>query len=147
MTPTGDPHAAPGWYPVDGTTQRYWDGRAWTNHVAPLAASSEPGNDERSMALLIHLLSLVSGFLGPLIVWLLKRDSSAFVDHHGKEALNFQITMLIAWSTAIVLVFVLIGLLLIPVLFLFQIIVPIVAAVGAWNGKWYRYPLTLRLLR
>lgn len=147
MSASQDPNAPPGWYPVDAMNQRYWDGRAWTEHIAPLDAGTEPSNDERTIAVLIHVLSLFSSFLAPLIIWLVKRDQSPFIDHHGKEALNFQITMFIAWSTALVLVFVLIGLLLLPILFVIQIVVPIVAAVGANKGMWYRYPLTLRLLR
>ncbi len=91
------------------------------------ARSSGVTNDERNFAVLIHILSIVSSFLAPLILWLIKRDESAFVDHHGKEALNFQITMFIAWSVTIVLVFVLIGLLLIPVLLVIQIVFPIMA--------------------
>jgi uncharacterized Tic20 family protein len=143
---SSDPHALPGWYPVDASTQRYWDGTAWTEHTAPLGGSSGVTNDERNFAVLIHILSIVSSFLAPLILWLIKRDESPFVDHHGKEALNFQITMFIAWSVTIVLVFVLIGLLLIPVLLVIQIVFPIMAGLAANRDEYYRYPLTLRLI-
>lgn len=145
---SSDPHAAPGWYPVDSVTQRYWDGAAWTEHTAPLTGAPPISvtNDERTFAVLIHVVSIVSSFLGPLILWLVKRDESAFVDHHGKEALNFQITMFIAWSVSILLVIVLIGLLLLPVLFIVQIVLPIIAAFGASRDEYYRYPFTIRLI-
>src|SRR6266851_1035842 len=65
--------------------------------------------DERSTAMLIHLLSIFTGFIGPLILWLMKRKESRFVDHHGKEALNLIITMtigsLIIFITGMILVF------------------------------------------
>lgn len=102
--------------------------------------------DDRTMALLIHLLALVSGFLGPLIIWLVKRDQSAFVDHHGKEGLNFQLTLLLAWFVAMLAALILIGLLLIPVLLVLQILFPILAAVAANRGELYRYPLTIRFI-
>ncbi len=98
------------------------------------------------MALLIHLLALVSGFIGPLIVWLVKRDESAFIDFHGKEALNFQITMFMAWIAAFFAAIVLIGFLVMPILIVLQVILPILAAVAANRGEYYRYPLTLRVI-
>lgn len=103
-------------------------------------------SDDRSMALLIHLLALVSGFIGPLIVWLVKRDESAFIDFHGKEALNFQITMFMAWIAAFFAAIVLIGFLVMPILIVLQVILPILAAVAANRGEYYRYPLTLRVI-
>src|SRR5438105_4208934 len=55
-----------------------------------------PNKDETTMAMLCHLLAIFTHFLGPLLIWLIKKDSSPFVDDQGKESLNFQITMLIA---------------------------------------------------
>ncbi|MGB5757086.1 MAG: DUF4870 domain-containing protein, partial [Acidimicrobiales bacterium] len=103
-------------------------------------------SDDRSMAMLIHLLSLVAGFIGPLIVWLIKRDQSAFIDYHGKEALNFQISMFIYWIVALLAMIILIGFLLIPVLLVLQLLFPILAAVAANKGEYYRYPLSIRLI-
>lgn len=175
------PSAPPGWYPVDGGAQRYWDGTRWTEHIAPGPASTEPASpgvapppgpsaaspyepapvpfqggtapvaapvtaDDRSMGLLLHLLTLVSGFLGPLIVWLIKRDQSPFIDYHGKEALNFQISLFLYWIIALLSLLVLIGLLLIPVLLVIQILFPILAAIAANRGEYYRYPLTIRII-
>jgi uncharacterized Tic20 family protein len=99
------------------------------------------------MGLLIHLLSLVSGFLGPLVLWLVKRDQSAYLDHHGKESLNFQISLLVYWFGSIIAMFVLVGILFIPVLVILGLVMPIVAAVAANRGDYYRYPLTIRFIR
>jgi uncharacterized protein len=117
-------------------------------HVAPT-------NEERTWAMLCHI-SGFAGYLGvvpfasvigPLIVWLLKRDMSGFVDEHGKESLNFQITMSIAYAITIVLCFVLIGFLILPLLGLWLVVLMIIAAIKASNGERFRYPLTLRLVR
>ncbi len=107
----------------------------------------------RSTIALVHisaLAGLVSGigfFAGPLVLWLIKRDEHPAIDAAGKEAVNFHLTMLIAWMVAIVLCFVLIG---IPLLFVIgaaEVIFPIVAAVKASNGETYRYPVNLRLIK
>jgi uncharacterized Tic20 family protein len=122
-------------------------------HGVPVGSAPAPGlrgpvtSDERTMGLLIHLLSLVSGFLGPLVLWLVKRDQSAYLDHHGKESLNFQISLLVYWFGSIIAMFVLIGILFIPVLVILGFVMPIVAAVAANRGDYYRYPLTIRFIR
>lgn len=99
--------------------------------------------DDRSMALLCHVLGIFTGFLGPLILWAIKKDQSRFVDHHGKQALNFQLSMLLYWVVAFFSIFLLVGIFLVPVLMLLGIIIPIVAAVAANRGEMYRYPLTI----
>jgi uncharacterized protein len=99
------------------------------------------------------------GFAGPLAVWLIKRDEHPFIDHHAKEALNFQLTVLVAILGAgvlaipVVILGVLtlgIGLLLIGVIVLAAVVAwfvfPIVGAVKASNGEGYRYPLTIRFV-
>lgn len=118
------------------------------------------------LATLIHLCGLlwvlgIPGIVGVLLIWLLKRDQSAFVDHHGKEATNFQISLLI-YAVAIagvamigfVLTIVLVGFLLfIPAvlagvgLVILQIVTAILGAIEANQGRYYRYPLTIRFLR
>lgn len=100
--------------------------------------------DDRSMALLCHVLAIFTGFLGPLIVWAIKKDQSRFVDYHGKQALNFQFSMLLYWVVAFFSIFILVGLLLVPVLMLLGIILPIMAAVAANRGEMYQYPLTIK---
>src|SRR6478735_7706961 len=63
----------------------------------PMAGGNPAGvsEDEKVLGMLCHLLGILTGFLGPLVLWLVKKDSSAFLDHHGREALNFQITVML----------------------------------------------------
>lgn len=104
-------------------------------------------NEERTMAMLCHLLGLFTSFVGPLILWLIKKDEMKFVDDQGKEALNFQITVAIASVIASLLTFVCIGLILLPAIGLADIIFCILAAVAANKGQAYRYPATIRLIK
>jgi uncharacterized Tic20 family protein len=109
--------------------------------------ATTPSTDDRNIAMLAHLLGIVSGFVGALIIWLIKKDQSAYVDDQAKEALNFQITMLIAFVGAWILMFVLIGMLLMPLLLVANLVFCILGAVAASNGKNYRYPVAIRLLK
>lgn len=102
--------------------------------------------------MLAHL-SALSGFiipfgsiLGPLIIWLIKRDEMSFVNDQAKEALNFNISMTIYMLVSLVLVFVVIGIPLMIVLGIAWLVLAILAAVKANEGVAYRYPLTLRLV-
>ncbi|HET6546659.1 MAG TPA: DUF4870 domain-containing protein [Rhodanobacteraceae bacterium] len=120
-----------------------------TTPETPLAGSG----DERMWATFAHLSALL-GFvipfgsvLGPLVVWLIKKDQMPLVDDQGKEALNFQITMVIAFIVCCILIFVLIGFLLMFVVALFDLIMVIIAAVRANNGEHYRYPLSIRFIK
>ena len=106
-----------------------------------------PSNDDRNLAMLAHLLGIVSGFVGALIIWLIKKDQSAFVDEQGKEALNFQITILIGFVVAGVLTVILIGALLMPVLLVVNLVFCILAAVAVSKGEHYKYPFAIRLLK
>ena len=106
-----------------------------------------PSTDDRNLAMLAHLLGIVSGFVGALIIWLIKKDQSAFVDEQGKEALNFQITVLIGVVGSWILMFVLIGMLLLPLLLIANLVFCILAAVAVSKGQHYKYPLAIRLLK
>ncbi len=119
-----------------------------------MSDAPQVSKEEQNWAMICHLAAL-AGFLvpfgnlfGPLIVWLLKRAEMPLVDSHGKEALNFQITVTIAILVCIPLVFVLIG---VPLMFIVGIgalILTIMAAVKVSNGEFgYRYPFALRLLK
>jgi uncharacterized Tic20 family protein len=107
---------------------------------------TSPGKDECNLAMLAHLLGIFSGFVGPLVIWLIKRDESLYVADQAREALNFQITIAIALFASIVLKVILIGILLVPIVFIVNFILSIVAAVAASKGKAYRYPFALRLV-
>jgi len=109
-------------------------------------SAGEISNDEKNMGMLCHLLGLLS-FIGPLIIWLLKKDESKFIDDNGKEALNFQITIALAYVVSMFLMFVVIGILLMPVVMILWFVFTIIGAVKTSEGKSYRYPLTIRLLK
>ncbi len=104
--------------------------------------------EAKTMGMLCHLLGLV-GFPGPLIIWLIKKDEVPFADQEGKESLNFQITMLIAWIAAGILAVVTIGIgfLLYPVVGVINIIFVIMGAMKANDGQHYSYPVNLRLIK
>jgi len=106
-----------------------------------------PGKDERTMAMLCHLLAIVLGFIGPLIIWLIKKDESKFVDDQGKEALNFQLTMLIALVASGLSMCIVIGFVLFPAVAIFDLVFCIIAAIKANNGEAYRYPLNIRMIK
>ena len=114
---------------------------------------TNPTQDERTWGMLAHL-STFAGFLvplgsiiAPLVVWLIKRDQSAFVADQGKEALNFNISVLLAAIVCGVLVFVFIGILLGVALFIFWLTMTIIAGIKASEGVRYRYPVALRLVK
>ena len=106
-----------------------------------------PTADEKNLALLAHIGTFFGGFIVPLIVWLVKKDESAFVARHAKESLNFQISLIIYIVASAILMFVLIGFLLVSVLGLFSLIVRILAAVSASQGQDYNYPLCIRFIQ
>jgi uncharacterized protein len=111
-----------------------------------------PSSDERMWGMLAHLASLLGfipmgNFVGPLVVWLIKKDQMPFVDDQGKESLNFQITILLAAAIVAALFCTPIGIMLAPLLAAYTVIMVIIAAVNANKGIPYRYPFTLRLIR
>lgn len=118
-----------------------------------LEAVDTISKDERMWGMLCHLLAFsgylipLGSILGPLVVWLIKKDEMPFVDDQGKESLNFQITMLIAMIVSIILIFVLIGFVLLGVLIIYQIVVIIMASIKANDGVMYRYPYTIRFIK
>lgn len=109
--------------------------------------------EERNMALLCHLSALAmfiipfGNIIGPLIVWLVKKESSVIVDVEGKEALNFQITVTIAFAAAGILSFLLIGMPILVAIGIANVVFIILAAIEAGQGKSYRYPVNLRLIK
>ena len=111
---------------------------------APTAVSS----DDRTMAMLAHLLGILTAFIGPLVIWLINKDKpeKQFVNDQAKEALNFQITVTIAYFVASALSIILIGLLLIPVIMIANLVLCILAGLKANEGVAYRYPFALCLI-
>ena len=105
-----------------------------------------PNNDEKNIATITHLGGTVFFFIPALVVWILKKDDSAYLADQSKEALNFQITVAIAMFIAQMLVWVLIGFALMPIIWLANIVFCIIAAISTSKGEKYRYPLCLRLI-
>lgn len=109
--------------------------------------------EENNMGMLCHLLAFAGfvipfgGIIGPLVLWLMKKDESAFVDHHGKEAINFQITMAIGFVISAILTVIVIGVLMIFALLIANIIFIIIASIAAQKGEQYTYPMTIRLIK
>lgn len=103
--------------------------------------------------MLCHLLAFcafvfpLGSILGPLVMWLLKKNEYAFVDDQGKESLNFQITVLIALLVSAAAIFVLIGFILTPAVIITAIVLVIRACISASNGEYYRYPLNIRFIK
>ena len=154
---TSPPPAGPpaGWYPDAQGVTRWWDGTAW-GQAAPVPQGRQPGvqqygvqqygvqqygvqqygvqpaapvADERTLAVLAHVLAIFFGFLGPLVIYLIARPEQRFARHHASEALNFSITLFIA-----------------AIVWIGGLVLHILAAVAANRGEWYRYPVNLRLV-
>lgn len=117
--------------------------------VQPPAQSAESaGTDDRNLAMLAHLSGIVFGFIVPLIVWLMNKDRAdkAYLCSEAKEALNFQITLLIAYIVCMVLTIIVIGVFLFWLVWLANLVFCILAAVEVNRSGRYSYPFTLRLL-
>jgi uncharacterized Tic20 family protein len=136
------PNTAPGAAPTE--TERTWGMLA---HLSALV-----GLLTWPMMLLsgvwFSLFPLVGNILGPLLVWLTRRDSSAFIAAHAKEALNFNITVTLAGVVCLFLALTFrLGLLLGTALFIAWLVMTLVAAIRASEGVPYHYPLSLRLVK
>ena len=112
-----------------------------------------PNKEERTWGMFCHLIFFagyiipLASIIGPLVIWILKRDEMPFVDDQGKESLNFQITMTLALIVSALLIFALIGIPLIAAVLIFQFIVVIIASIKAHEGVYYRYPLSFRFIK
>ncbi|WP_036300883.1 DUF4870 domain-containing protein [Methylotenera sp. L2L1] len=105
-----------------------------------------PSNDDKNIATVTHLSGILFTFIPSLIVWLLKKNDNEYLSAQAKEALNFQITILLAQFVAGILVAILVGFLLLGIIWLFNLVLCVVAAISTSNGETYRYPLSLRLI-
>jgi len=109
--------------------------------------------DDRTWAVVAHLAGLAGyvvpfgNIFGPLLVWLLKKDQSSFIDDQGKEAVNFQISLTIYVIVAIISIIIVVGIVLIPLLAVAGLIFMVIAAIKSNEGVRYRYPLTLRIIK
>jgi len=120
---------------------------------APLSGAP-PTQDERTWGMIAHLSAfavfvfpLGGNILAPLVIWLTRRDTSAYVAMEAREALNFNISVALGWIVCGSLVFALIGIPLGAALFLYWLVMAVIAAVKASEGVGYRYPFSLRLVK
>lgn len=116
----------------------------------PYTAAQPPlsPQDEKLWSTLTHLSPLVAGiiglpFLGPLIAYLVLRDRGPFVRWHTAQALNFQLTVLLAYIVSGLLAIVVIGFFLLVAVWVVSVVFMIMAAIAANRGEYYRYPLTI----
>lgn len=155
--PGADPYGAPGQYgypggysPVPGMAgpqSPYPQGQYQPQAYPHAQYGQGPANsNDQTMALVSHLGGLLTGFIIPLIIYLIKKDESPFVRHHAAEALNFQIMVFIASMVSLVLMFLVIGFVLFPIVYIVNIILCIMASVAGNNGQWYRYPINMRMI-
>ncbi|ENH97240.1 hypothetical protein J416_06632 [Gracilibacillus halophilus YIM-C55.5] len=103
--------------------------------------------DEGLLAMLIYLTSFFTTVIGPLLIWLIKREESELVDFHGKEYLNFAISIAIYSIVSAVFMLVIIGFFLIFVVGLLALIFTIIAAVKAYQGEKYRIPISIPFIK
>ncbi len=111
-------------------------------------------NNSRNWNMLCHLSALVGllgvpfgNILGPLVVWLLKKNEIPSVDPHGKESLNFQISMTIYMLISGLLIFIFIGIFLLIALAIIDLVLIIIASMKASEGTPYQYPFTIRFIK
>ncbi|MEI5908668.1 DUF4870 domain-containing protein [Bacillus spongiae] len=105
-----------------------------------------PSNNDKIMAALIYGISFFTVFIGPLVIWLVKKNDSDFIDYHGREYLNFLISYAVYGFISALLTIVLIGFVLAPIVGLLVMVFTIVGAIKAYQGERYRIPLVFRLL-
>ena len=115
---------------------------------------AEISKDARMWAMFCHLAGLagyvmpiVGSIIGPLIFWQIKKDEYPFVDEQGKEAVNFQISMVLYAIVSLLLFVICVGPFLLAAVGVVDIVLLIIAAVKANNGQSYRYPLTIRFIK
>lgn len=116
-------------------------------------SSESNSSQEKTWAMLCHLSAFLGyvfpfgNIIGPLVVWLIKRDEFAAVNEHGKEALNFQITVTMYYIVSAILVVIIIGIPLLIAVMVFQVVCVVLATLKANAGESYRYPLTIRFVK
>ena len=119
-------------------------------------ALTTPTSEERTMAVLSHILCVIGGFLAPLIIYLIKKDESAYIRSHAKESLNFQLTVLLAWialwivTMILTFIFFFFSFLWFPLMVLLMIanlVLVIIATIRASENKIYKYPFSIKFVK
>jgi len=123
-----------------------------TDQTESTAQVEITNKDEKMWGMLCHL-SALAGFvipfgniIGPLVIWMLKKDEFPHVNDQGKESLNFQISLMIYIIAAAILIIIAVGILLLIFLAVYGLVMIIIASLKANEGVKYRYPFTIRLI-
>ena len=103
--------------------------------------------DDKTMAMLAYLLGIVTGFAGPLILWLLKKDQSKFVAYHALQALLLHAAVVVGYLLSFVLFFLIIGMFTLPIFVLLGLVFSILAGLAANRGEWYEIPVLGKIAR
>jgi uncharacterized Tic20 family protein len=115
----------------------------------PPPPSDSAPQEDRTIALLTHLSGIIASFIVPLIIWLVNKDNpqKSWLTDQSKEALNFQITLIIVYVIGTILTIILIGALINLAAWIACIVFSIIAGITANKGEAYRYPFALRLIK
>lgn len=106
-----------------------------------------PTANDKLLAMFAHILPIFTAFIGPLLIWLLKKDDSPFIEEHSKNALNFQLSLLIYLLVSWILVLIIIGAFLIPIISTLNIIFCVIGGAKASNGSAFIYPFTIPFIK
>lgn len=110
-------------------------------------AKSSSSSDQKTMGMLAHLLGIFTGFVGPLVMYLMQKDTKGKALENAKHALNFQLTLLIGYLIGIVLILIIIGMLVIWAVGVIGFIFTIIGTVKAAQGEVYTYPLEIKFIK
>jgi uncharacterized Tic20 family protein len=119
-------------------------------------ALGNPTSDEKTMAILSHVLCVLVGFLAPLVIYLVKKDESNYVKAHAKESLNFQLTVVCAWIALWIVTMILsfvffffafLAFPLIVLLLITNLVFVIIATIKASENKLYKYPFSIKFIK
>lgn len=117
-------------------------------NYAPPGYSGPPATpDDMTISKLMFIWALVPVSLGPTMIWILKKDAQPYVDHQGKEIINWQITVSLAYIVAAITMAIFIGFILVPAVIICHLIFNILGILKAGRGEQYRYPFALRFLK
>ena len=106
-----------------------------------------PTQDEKTLAMVTHLLTLFSFFIAPLVIYIIKKNESHFVAEHARQALNFSISYTIIIFVSILLIIVLVGILMLIVFGIMGTVWIIIAAIRASEGRLYKFPFTIEFIK
>jgi len=118
----------------------------------PPQAPQSTWENEKTWAMLCHAATFATfipfgNIIGPLVIWILKKDAMPFVNDQGKEALNFQISIMIYYAVSALLIFGLVGIVLLPAVAIFGLVMTIIAIIKVSEGRPFRYPLCMRFVK